>query len=149
MVGVSELRSGHTGLYLAHSSLLFWIFILPHSWNILLYDIFFHFQNQKLSLYKFVFILSNIHECLETTFKVKCLITCLELYWPKFIEFLLISCYFGIGSVSSFFIWLKISLLDVKMSKKKERQTFRPHMGALFSAINSKINSKFLKNIRI
>ena len=58
-------------------------------------------------------------------FKVTCLITCLVLYWPKIIEFYLISCYFGIGSVSSFFIWLKISLLDVKMRKKKERQTFR------------------------
>ena len=62
----------------------------------------------------------------------------------KFKEFLFISRYFGIGSVSSYFLWLKLSLLDVKMRKKKERQTFRPDMGALFSAINSKINSKFL-----
>ena len=51
--------------------------------------------------------------------------------------------FFGIGSVYSNFLWLKL-LLDLKMRKKKERQTFRPHMGALFSAINSKINSKFL-----
>ena len=51
---------------------------------------------------------------------------------------------FGIGSVSSYFLWLKLSQLDLKSRKKKERQTFRPHMGALFSAINSKINSKFL-----
>ena len=52
-------------------------------------------------------------------------------------EFLLISRYFGIGSVTSHFLLLKFSLLDVKMRKKKERQTFRPHMRALFSAINS------------
>ena len=51
--------------------------------------------------------------------------------------------FFGIGSVASYFLCLKL-LLDLKMRKKKERQTFRPHMGALFSAINSKINSKFL-----
>ena len=31
-----------------------------------------------------------------------------------------------------------------KCKKKREFQTFRPHMGALFSAINYKINSKFL-----
>ena len=37
----------------------------------------------------------------------------------------------------SHFLSLKFSLLDVKMRKTKERQTFRPHMGALFSAINS------------
>ena len=92
---------------------------------------------QKIFLYKEEKVYSLF-------FKVTCLITYLVLYWPKFIEFLLISCYFGIGTLSSFFIWLKISLLDVKMRKKKEKQTFRPHMGALFSAINSKINSKFL-----
>ena len=51
--------------------------------------------------------------------------------------------FFGIGSVSSYFLQLKL-LLDLKMRKKKEKQTFRPHMGALFSAINSKINSKFM-----
>ena len=51
--------------------------------------------------------------------------------------------FLGIGSVSSYFLLLKL-LLDLKMRKKKERQTFRPHMGALFSAINSMINSKFL-----
>ena len=36
--------------------------------------------------------------------------------------------FFGIGSVSSYFLWLRL-LLDLKMRKKKERQTFRPHMG--------------------
>ena len=51
--------------------------------------------------------------------------------------------FFGIGSVSSYFLCLKL-LLHLKMRKKKERQTFRKHMEALFSAINSKINSKFL-----
>ena len=53
--------------------------------------------------------------------------------------------FFGIESVSSYFFWLKLLLLDLKMRKKekKERQTFRSHMGALFSAINSKIHSKF------
>ena len=33
--------------------------------------------------------------------------------------------FFGIGSVSSYFLWLKL-LLHLKMRKKKERQTFRP-----------------------
>ena len=60
------------------------------------------------------------------------------------IEFFSISHYFGIGSDSFYFLRLKFSLLDIKILKKKARQTFRPHMGALFSAINSKINSKFL-----
>ena len=55
-----------------------------------------------------------------------------------------ISHYFGIGSDSFYFLRLKFLLLDIKILKKKARQTFRPHMGALFSAINSKINSKFL-----
>ena len=53
-----------------------------------------------------------------------------------------ISHYFGIGSDSFYFLRLKFSLFDIKILKKKARQTFRPHMGALFSAINSKINSK-------
>ena len=53
--------------------------------------------------------------------------------------------FFGIRSVSSYFPWLKL-LLDLKMRKKKERQTFRPDMRrALFSAINSKINSAMPK----
>ena len=64
-------------------------------------------------------------------------------------NFLFISRYFGIGSDSFHFLRLKLSLLDIKILKKKARQTFRPHMGALFSAINSKINSEFLYNIRI
>ena len=54
-----------------------------------------------------------------------------------------ISHYFGIGSDYFYFLRLKFSLLNIKILKKKERQMFRPHMGALFSAINSKINSKF------
>ena len=54
--------------------------------------------------------------------------------------------FFGIGSVSSYFLWLKL-LLDLRMRKKKERQTFRPHMGALFCAINSKIHSNFSKGL--
>ena len=40
-------------------------------------------------------------------------------------------------SVSSYFFWLKLSLLDIKTRKKKVRRTLQPHMGALFSAINS------------
>ena len=54
--------------------------------------------------------------------------------------------FFGIGSVSSYYLWSKLLLLDLKMRKKekKERQTFRPHMGALFSAINTKIHSKWI-----
>ena len=55
-----------------------------------------------------------------------------------------ISRYFGIGSDSFYFLRIKFSLLHIKILKKKARQTFRPHMGALFSAINSKINLKFL-----
>ena len=37
-------------------------------------------------------------------------------------------------------------MIDIIKGKKgkKEWQTFRPHMGSLFSAINYKINSKFL-----
>ena len=51
----------------------------------------------------------------------------------SYLEFFLISRYFGIGSVNSHFILLKFSLLDVKMRKKKERQTFRSHMWALLN----------------
>ena len=46
-----------------------------------------------------------------------------------------------------FFLFSSIKIITIRhknMQKKKERQTFRPHMGALFSAINSKINLKFL-----
>ena len=76
--------------------------------------------------------------------KVTCLITCLLLYWPKIHRFFFISRYFGMGSDSFYFLRLKFSLLGMKILKKKARQTFRPHMGSLFSAINSKINWKFL-----
>ena len=63
---------------------------------------------------------------------------------PKFTEFLLISHFFGIGSASFYFHLLKLSMQrTIKNAKKERRQTFRPHMGALFSAINLKINSKF------
>ena len=47
----------------------------------------------------------------------------------KFIEFLFISRYFGIESDFFYFLRLKLSLLNIKIrKKKKERQTFRPHM---------------------
>ena len=77
-------------------------------------------------------------------FKMICLITCLLLYWPKIHSIFFISHYLGIESDSFYFLRLKFSLLDIKILKKKTRQTFRPHMGALFSTINSKFNSKFL-----
>ena len=67
-----------------------------------------------------------------------------KIYSLRYSNFLFISRYFGIGSDYFYFLRLKLSLLDIKILKKKARQTFRPHMGALFSAINSKINSKFL-----
>ena len=83
-------------------------------------------------------------DTLSRVFKVTCLITCLLLYWPKIHRIFFISHYFGIGSDSFCFLRLKFSLLNIKLLKQKARQTFRPHMGALFSAINSRINSKFL-----
>ena len=67
------------------------------------------------NIFKIIFekkIINNIF-----CFKVTCLITCLLLYWPKFVEFLFISRYFGIGSVFSYFLWLKL-LLDLKYRKK-------------------------------
>ena len=51
-------------------------------------------------------------------------------------EFLFISCFFDIGSVSSYFLHLKIIINGRYEKPKKERQTFQPHMGALFSDIN-------------
>ena len=66
-----------------------------------------------------------------------------------FAEFLFISCCLGIGSVSSCFLYLKIVNGRYKKHFKKKRKkkgggTFRSHMGALFSAINQRINSNFL-----
>ena len=46
--------------------------------------------------------------------------------------------------VSFIFFYLIKNITIRCENAHKERQTFRPHMGALFSAINSKINSKFL-----
>ena len=81
-------------------------------------------------------------------FKVTCLITCLVLYWPEFIEFLLISFYFGIGSVSSYFIWLKMSLLDVKIRKKVNSKYFFNSWCCIldYFILNCKLWDKFLNS---
>ena len=69
-------------------------------------------------------------------FKLTSLITCLLLYWPKihriFVHFSLF------WHWVRFFLFSSIKIITIRhkntqKKKKKERQTFRPHMGALFT----------------
>ena len=83
-----------------------------------------YMKYEKMSLYKIVYY-KKIYKFKSLHFSIRCINRI-------FVHF------FGIGSVSSYFLWLQL-LLDLKMRKKKERQTFRTHMGALFS-----LNSIFI-----
>ena len=62
---------------------------------------------------------------------------------PKFTEFLLVSHFFW--HWVSFFLFSSIKIINVIYNKKrkKEKANFRPHMGALFSAIILRILGQY------
>ena len=86
----------------------------------------------------------NAKENNNNNCKVTCLMACLLLYRPKIHRIFVNFSFFW--HWVSLFLFSSIEIFNAtydKNHKKEKRQMFRPHMGALFSDIDLKINSKF------